>query len=246
MTPVAVVTGSSTGVGQAIARRLAAQGVVVRGISRRDRPAEGAFQTVQGDVTDAQAMRDLAQTVETEVGPVTILIHAATIHHRQDFLTARAEDVCRPVQVNLCGRINVTAAFLPGMVAQGRGRIVTIARPVPQPPLPGNLGFAAAQAGADTLSRTLAVEVGIRLPGIVVTEWVPALDMEHDPDLIAGLGASLALNDDPALHGATVLGDRQILPGRSLRRRVLDLLLLKPAARPIVLAQEPTRPKETT
>ena len=146
----------------------------------------------------------------------------------------------------LCGRINVTAAFLPGMVAQGRGRIINVARPVPRPPLPGNLGFAVAQAGADILTRTLSVEVGGRLPGIVVTEWVPDLDPAHGPDQAAGLGAALALNDDPALHGATVLGDRQILPGRSLRRRVLDLLLLKPAARPIVLAPEPTSLKETT
>lgn len=246
MTGVAVITGSSTDLGQAIARHLAAHGMTVRGVSRHPRPAEGLFQTMQGDVTDAQAMRDLAQRIEGELGPVTILIHAAAIHRRQDFLSARAEDVCHQVQVNLCGRINVTAAFLPGMVAQGRGRIINIARPVPRPPLPGNLGFAVAQAGADILTRTLSVEVGGRLPGIVVTEWVPDLDPEHGPDRVAGLGAALALNDDPALHGATVLGDRQILPGRSLRRRVLDLLLLKPAARPIVLAPEPTSLKETT
>ena len=116
----------------------------------------------------------------------------------------------------------------------------------PHLPLPGNLGFAVAQAGADILTRSLSVEVGGRLPGIVVTEWVPDLDPAQGPDRVAGLGAALALNDDPALHGATVLGDRQILPGRSLRRRVLDLLLLKPAARPIVLAPEPTSLKETT
>jgi NAD(P)-dependent dehydrogenase (short-subunit alcohol dehydrogenase family) len=241
MTGVAVITGSSTDLGHAIARHLAAHGMTVRGVSRHPRPAEGLFQTMQGDVTDAQAMRDLAQRIEGELGPVTILIH-----RRQDFLSARAEDVCHQVQVNLCGRINVTAAFLPGMVAQGRGRIINVARPVPRPPLPGNLGFTAAQAGADVLTRTLSVEVGGRLPGIVVTEWVPDLDLAQDPDRVAGLGAALALNDDPALHGATVLGDRQILPGRSLRRRVLDLLLLKPAARPIVLAPEPTSLKETT
>lgn len=246
MTQVAVITGSSTGLGHAIARQLSSYGVTVRGISRKHRPAQGLFQTLQGDVTDARAMRELAREVEAEVGPIAILIHAAAIHHRQDFLTARAEDVCRQVQVNLCGRINVTAAFLPGMVEQGRGRIVNITRPVPYPPLPGNLGFAAAQAGADSLTRTLSVEVGGRLPGITVTEWVPDLDPGQDADRIAGLGAALALNDDPALHGATVLGDRQILPGRSLRRRVLDLLLLKPAVRPIVLAPEPTSLKETT
>ncbi len=143
--------------------------------------------------------------------------------------------------MNLCGRINVNGRVPAGMVAHGRGRIINIARPMPRPPLPGNLGFAAAQAGADILTRALSVvEVGGRLPGIVVTEWGPDLDPAQGPDRVAGLGAALALNDDPALHGATVLGDRQILPGRSLRRRVLDLLLLKPAARPIVLAPEPT------
>ena len=61
MTQVAVITGSSTGLGQALARQLSSHGVTVRGISRKHRPAEGLFQTLQGDVTDAQAMRDLAR-----------------------------------------------------------------------------------------------------------------------------------------------------------------------------------------
>jgi NAD(P)-dependent dehydrogenase (short-subunit alcohol dehydrogenase family) len=139
------------------------------------------------------------------------------------------------------------------MVDRGHGRIVNITSFAGEDPLPGSMGYSVSKAGARAFSRALAVELAGRLPGIVVTEWAPDMMATHigrpdgaDPDDVARLGLALVLNHDPRLHGATFLRDHQVLPRRSIRQRLKDLLLLKPACRPIVVIPDGADPEATT
>lgn len=239
---VAVITGGHTPLTAALAAELALRGLRVVEICRDPAMANG-LDRICADPTDSAAMRALAVGIEADHGPVGILINTDGIHLRHDFLTSPAETACMHVHVNLCGQINATAAFLAVMLERGRGRIVTMIDPPPRDALPGDLGYEVALAGLHHFSRAVAVELAGRMPDIVTTLWQPG---QGDLLRLARWGAALALNDDPRLHGATVIQDRQIIPPRSLRRRLADRLLLKPPIRPIILSPDPSRQKEAT
>ncbi|MGZ3217982.1 SDR family NAD(P)-dependent oxidoreductase [Paracoccus sp. T5] len=249
---VAVITGASEGLGRALARQMTARGVHVVGIARRAEAlaataelcAPGLFTAWPGDVADPALMREIAARTEEDLGPVSILVNNAVIYERADFLNSLAEHACAHLQINCCGQINMTAAVLPFMVARGRGRIVNITSFAGETPLPGSLGYSVSKAATRAFTRALVAEVALRMPDIVVSEWIPGIMHTRSgyrdgicADHAAAWGAELALDDRPELHGTTFLRDRELLPHRSLRDRLKDALLLKPAPRPRMLAQ---------
>ncbi|TGN45877.1 SDR family oxidoreductase [Paracoccus liaowanqingii] len=248
---VAVITGAGLGLGRALSVELTRRGVHVAGIGRDpchlaqtgDLCVPGQFTALRGDVSQPGPMRELAAQVEAQVGPVSIVVNNAAIYRRQDFLGAVAEEVVDHVMVNTCGPINVTAAFMPGMLDRGRGRIINVSSFAGGNPLPGSLGYTVSKAGARVFSQALTVELARRMPHITVTEWIPGIMATRTgrpsgipPETVAAWGATLALDDSPDLHGAIFLCDAEMLPPRSLRRRVKDALLLKPSRRPRILA----------
>lgn len=254
---VAVVTGASSDLGRALAIGLARQGVHVAGIARdarrlaqtADLCPSGLFTALPGDVTDPQAMRDLAAQVAARIGPVGIVINSAIIYRRDDFLTHPAETFVRHIHVNCCGPIHVASAFLPAMLEQGRGRIVNIGSFAGADPVPGSLGYSVSKAGARSFTQALTVELAGRLPGISVVEWFPGVRLSADgqaedipADIVAPWGVALALDDRPGLHGASFMKDREMLEPRSLRRRIKNALLFKPTPMPRILTPHPSDP----
>lgn len=248
---VAVVTGAGLGLGRALSVELTRRGLHVAGIGRdvAHLAETGAlcvpsrFTALRGDVSQPAAMRDLAARIAAEVGTVSILFNNAAVYRRHDFLSVQAEDVVDHVMINCCGPINVTAAFLPGLLERGRGRIINVSSFAGGDPLPGSLGYTVSKAGGRVFSRALSVELARRMPHITVTEWVPGIMATRTgrpsgipPETVAAWGATLAMDDNPELHGATFLCDAEVLPPRSLRRRIKDALLFKPKPRPRVLA----------
>lgn len=254
---VAVVTGASAGLGRALSVGLARQGVHVAGIARDGaRLAQtaalcppGLFTALPGDVTRPAQMRDLAAQVAARTGAAGIVINSAVIHRRHDYLTGPAEAFTAQIEVNCCGPINVTSAFLPAMLDQGRGRIINIASFAGADPLPGSLGYSVSKAGMRSFSRALTAELAGRLPGISVVEWFPGVWTTPDgqaedipADIVAPWGVALALDDRPGLHGAAFMKDREMLEPRSLRRRFKDALLCNPAPGPRTLVPRQTPP----
>lgn len=254
---VAVVTGASAGLGRALSVGLARQGVHVAGIARdAARLAQtaaqcppGLFTALPGDVTLPGAMRDLADEVAGRIGLVRIVINSAVIYRRHDYLTGTAESFVEHIHVNCCGPIQVTSAFLPAMLEQGRGRIVNIGSFAGADPVPGSLGYSVSKAGARSFTQALTVELAGRLPGISVVEWFPGVRLTPDgraedipAEIVAPWGVALALDDRPDLHGAAFMKDREMLEPRSLRRRVKDALLFKPTPRVRVLAPRQPEP----
>jgi 3-oxoacyl-[acyl-carrier protein] reductase len=170
---VALVTGSSRGIGAAVARLLAREGALVavhgrdieaREAVRRDIEASGGRAIgVDGDVTDFRAIEAMRLCVEETLGPVDVLIaNAGGSYTLPALIEEIPEDGWRAsVEGNLTATFLTLKSFLPGMKARGRGAIVTLSssaarRPHPRSPIP----YAAAKAGIVILTQDVAAQAG--------------------------------------------------------------------------------------
>ncbi|XP_063239696.1 uncharacterized protein LOC134540730 [Bacillus rossius redtenbacheri] len=196
---VALVTGASSGIGEAVARLLAANGAKVALAARRadrlealQRAIEGGGGTalaVQMDVTEPDQVRRGVERVESSLGPISVLVNNAGILYYTLMKNARLDEWRRMVDVNVNGVLNCLADVLPGMVARGEGHIVNITSDA------GRKAFAAAAVYTGTkyflegMSRALRQEVagsGVKVtcvqPGDVTTE---ILDYTTDQEATA-------------------------------------------------------------
>lgn len=185
---VAVVTGSSRGIGAATARLLAANGAkvvvngrnpgavddLVRDITSKGGRAIGAV----ADVTAMAAIERMRERVERELGPADLLA-AFPGGHGDPVPTAElTEEAWRlSVDANLTATFLTVRSFLPGMIERRRGAIVTAASSAGRQPSLSSAAYAAAKAGIVMFTRHVAREVGrfgVRIncvsPGAVLTE----------------------------------------------------------------------------
>ncbi|WP_344658979.1 SDR family oxidoreductase [Catenulispora subtropica] len=181
MTKTAVVTGASSGIGAATARRLAAEGYrVVLVARRRDRletlAAElgDAAEAVALDVTDAAAVQAFAAGLEA----CDVLVNNAGGAVGADYVaTADAADWRAMYEVNVLGSLHLTQALLPKLIATGAGTIVMMSSTAGHIVYEGGAGYAAAKHGTHVLAETLRLELfdqPVRVieiaPGMVKTE----------------------------------------------------------------------------
>jgi NADP-dependent 3-hydroxy acid dehydrogenase YdfG len=178
--PIAVVTGASSGIGAATARRLAAEGFrVVVGARRRDRvdalAAEIGGDGVTLDVTDQASVDALAAAVPT----CHVLVNNAGGARGLEPVAEADEDNWRWMfETNVLGALRVTRALLPALEASGDGRIVFIDSVASYEVYDGGAGYTAAKHAESALFRTLRLELlpkPIRVtevnPGLVETEF---------------------------------------------------------------------------
>jgi 3-oxoacyl-[acyl-carrier protein] reductase len=170
---VAVVTGSSRGIGAAIASLFASHGavVVVQGrdpgavatVTDRIQQGGGRAAPALCDLTHHDQVQAMRQRVEEELGPVDILVaNAGGSPVRPGPIEQLTEAEWRQsVDVNLTATFLTVKAFLPGMKQRGRGDIVTMSsaaarRPTAQSPA----AYTAAKAGIELLTKSLALQAG--------------------------------------------------------------------------------------
>jgi ketoreductase RED2 len=189
---VALVTGSSSGIGAAVARRLAASGVSVVVNSARSVEAGTALAAelpdahyIQADVADEeQAQRLVAQTVE-RYGRLDTLVNNAgrtrVIPHAD--LAAASPAVWREIfGLNVFGTWQLTVAAVPHLKATGSGSIVNVSSLAGSRPGGSSLPYAASKATVDHMTRLLASVLGpeIRVncvaPGLIATPWIDGFD----------------------------------------------------------------------
>jgi 2-hydroxycyclohexanecarboxyl-CoA dehydrogenase len=165
----AIVTGSASGIGRAIARRLAEEGCRI-GIF--DRNAAGAEETASAiraaggsavaqplDITDGAAVTAAVAAFEALVGPVEILVNNAGWDKAAPFLETDAELWRRIIDINLYGPLHLHRAVLPGMVARRRGKVVNIASDAGRVGSSGESVYAACKGGIIAFTKTLAREL---------------------------------------------------------------------------------------
>lgn len=189
---VALVTGASRGIGQAIALALGAQGATVigtatgaTGVAAIDAALGAAGIAGRGlalDVIDGGAIDVAVAQIEAREGPVTILVNNAGITRDALLLRMKAEDWDAVIATNLGSVFRLSKAVLRGMMKARKGRIVNIASVVAMTGNPGQANYCASKAGIGGFSRALAREVAARgitvnvvAPGFIDTDMTRAL-----------------------------------------------------------------------
>lgn len=202
MSQVALVTGSSRGIGRAIAVELAHEGwaVCVNYLAHREAAEALARQlreeghmsvAVGADVADRQAVNAMVRTVEAELGPIDLLVNNAGISRQGLFQDTGDEVWDRTLAVNLTGARNTIKAVLPHMLHEKRGCIINISSIWGLRGASCEVAYACSKAAVIGLTRSLALELapsGIRVncvaPGCIETDMVRALGDETRAMLI--------------------------------------------------------------
>lgn len=157
----ALVTGGASGIGAAIVRRLAADGldVVIADLqieAAQRLAAETGARAVALDVCDF----DRVHAVVAELGPFDVLVNNAGVDQHAFFTKTGPQDWRRLLAVNLEAVLNTTHAVLPGMQARGHGRIVNVASEAGRLGSRGGSVYAAAKGGVIAFTRSIARENG--------------------------------------------------------------------------------------
>jgi len=163
----AVVTGGGSGIGQAVAQRLRADGLHVAVIDLNPSDAEFAY---TADVTDRTAVDDALTAIRAQLGPVTVLVNAAGLEKFKRFTDITFDDWQRVIDVNLNGVFHCVQAVLPDMIEAGWGRIVNISSSSTHSGQPFMSPYVAAKSAVNGLTKSLALEYG---PSGITVNAVP-------------------------------------------------------------------------
>jgi NAD(P)-dependent dehydrogenase (short-subunit alcohol dehydrogenase family) len=181
---VAIVTGASSGIGEACARRLHEAGFIVHAVARRvDRMSELAamgVHTTRADVTVDADLVGLVDGVLAESGRVDVLVNNAGYGSYGALEDVPMAEARRQLEVNVVALARTTQLVLPAMRAQGSGRIVNISSMGGRFGEPMGAWYHATKFAVEGLSDSLRLEVapfGIHVvvvqPGSISTEWGP-------------------------------------------------------------------------
>ncbi len=195
---IALVTGATRGIGQAIAAELAAHGAFVVGTATSEagaaRIAEALGECGEGvvlDVTDAQAAEALVERIVRERGALHVLVNNAGITRDTLALRMRDADWAAVIDTNLSAVFRLCRAVLRPMMKQRGGRIVNITSVVGASGNAGQANYAAAKAGVAGMTRALAQELGSRnitvncvAPGFIDTDMTRALGEDASKALL--------------------------------------------------------------
>ena len=202
--PVAVVTGSSRGLGLAVVRRLLADGWTVHGFARSpQQPAAGLVPHVV-DVTDPAAVQAAASAV-TAAGRVDLLVNNAGAASMNALLLTPAAVAERLMRVNYLGSFHCLQAFGKAMVRQRAGRIVNVTTVAVPLSLEGEAAYVASKAAVEALTRVAARElassgvivsaVGFGPVDTALTRGVPRAQLER-------INVRIGLKESPSPEAA--------------------------------------------
>ncbi len=164
----AIVTGGASGIGAAIAHRLASDGHRVATLDII--PAEGGVY-YEVDVTDRSQIDTALVDIHSKLGPVTILVNAAGAEGFARFLDISFAEWQRVIDVSLNGVFHVIQAVLPDMLEAGWGRIVNISSSSTHSGTPMKSHYVAAKSAVNGLTKSLALEYGPK--GVTVNAVPP-------------------------------------------------------------------------
>ncbi len=208
--PVALVSGASRGIGAAIAAELVASGFFVIGTATSEVGASGIGQQLgeRGtgrvlDVSDPASIDALIATIETEFGPIRVLVNNAGITKDQLLLRMKDEDFTQVINTNLTSVFRMSKAVLKRMLRERQGRIINIASVIALTGNAGQANYAAAKAGIIGFTKSLAREVGSRgitanvvAPGFIDTAMTRSLPQTQRDAMLADI--PLARLGEPA------------------------------------------------
>jgi 3-oxoacyl-[acyl-carrier protein] reductase len=193
---IAIVTGGSRGIGEAIVRAFAAEGALVafNYLKSREKAAKleseiidngGKAYIVEGDVKDYDTMRKFVEEVKKKFGGLDIIVNNAGILRDKALMLMAAEDWNEVISTNLSGTFNLTRAAIVTLMKQKSGIVINITSVAGITGIPRQVNYSASKAGIIGLTKALAKEVGpynIRVnaiaPGFTKTDMVKDLKEE--------------------------------------------------------------------
>ncbi len=168
----ALITGSSRGIGRALALGLAAAGAKIITHGFRDSPSsEDGVPHYAADLADASACTRLAADVIADHGRVDILVLNAAADLRRPWLETSVEEIDYLLAANFRSSLLLCQALMPPMITRGWGRIIALGSIQEAQPNPKYLVYAAAKAAQTSLVRNLARQVGTS--GVTVNNLAP-------------------------------------------------------------------------
>ena len=223
---IALVTGASRGIGQAIALALGKQGAKVVGTATTQKGAaaiQSSFdeQGVQGlglvlDVTDVDAIAALMNQIKDALGAPSILVNNAGITRDNLLVRMKDDEWAAVIDANLSSIFRLSKACLRGMMKARHGRIINIASVVAATGNPGQANYSAAKAGMIGFSKSLAREVGTRgitvnaiAPGFIDTDMTRNLPADQRESLISRIPLGRLGDVDDIASAAVFLASPQ-------------------------------------
>ena len=198
-----VVTGGTSGIGEATSRRFLEEDARVVALAAGEREIETAHERLPGlsgallcDVADAAQVERAFARVDELLGGVDVLVANAGISMRRPFLEIREEDWRRVLDVNLTGVFHCAQPAARRMLAAGGGVILMTASTNGLSGHPLYADYNASKAGVILLARTLALELAPRVrvnavcPGYVLT---PMQKAEYSPEMLSAVDAAIPL-----------------------------------------------------
>jgi short-subunit dehydrogenase len=195
---VVVVTGASSGIGEATAVAFARRGARVAlaarrqerldALAKRIESAGGTALAIRCDVSDTDQLEHLRAAAEDALGPTDVLVNNAGIPGGGELPELSHEQIERVIRVNVLGVMHGTRAFLPGMLERGRGHVVNVASLAGRFAAPGASVYSASKHAVVAFSESLHLSTKARgvlvttvNPGFVPTESFP---QEGRPSLL--------------------------------------------------------------
>jgi 3-oxoacyl-[acyl-carrier protein] reductase len=218
----ALVTGASRGIGRAIALALGSRGASVvaaaRSVEAAGRTAEeivgagGRARAIQLDITDERSVDAAMADLVREHATIPLLVNNAGITRDNLLMRMNKEDWSQVIDTNLSGIYRICRSLVPSMVKARYGRIVNVTSVVARSGNPGQANYAAAKAGIEGFSRSLARELASRnitvncvAPGFIDTDMTSKLTEAQREALLSQVPMKRLGRPDEVAAGVTYL-----------------------------------------
>jgi NAD(P)-dependent dehydrogenase (short-subunit alcohol dehydrogenase family) len=209
---VACVTGASSGLGATIAQALAEGGAQVVGVARRAgeiaawaSETDGNVAPVGADLSDLDAIPDIAARIAKPYGPPDILVNAAGINTREPADEVTREGWQKTIDLNLSSPFFLAQGLVPAMKAKGWGRIVNFASLQTVRAFPGGIAYGASKGGIGQLTRAMAeawsahgITANALAPGFFPTALTAAVFGDPDRAARNATATCIGRNGTPA------------------------------------------------
>ena len=186
--PIALITGASSGIGEALARRFAAGGhhlVLVARSGDKLKTLAAALSAAHGiktwvaatDLSQPDAAKKLASSMKRARRPIDVLVNNAGVLAHGSFVDMPAGTHRQLIDLNVAGLTAMLAHFVPAMVARGQGRVLNVASIAAFQPVPSLATYAATKAYVLSLTESLSEE--LKGTGVSVTALCPGITATH-------------------------------------------------------------------